>query len=162
MTIENRINLVVDDPKREAIETNLTGLKTELSTLLIALSPKQKKDLPKLGEHMMDFVERSYEGVGKNPTLAPSYIKMDEVKVDMEAWKLLHSIARDLEQLVSMLNDTATLCGSEAYSSMLSFYNYIKQASKDGVPGAKPLYDGLKHYFPGTGNSKDKTKDNEE
>ena len=162
MSIENRINLEIDSAKQEAIQTNLNGLKTELNSLLIALPPNQKKDLPKLGEHMMDFVERAYEGAEKNPTLRPPYLKMDEVKVDVEAWKVLHSVARDLEQLVSLLNDTATLSGSEAYSSMLSFYNYIKQASKDGVPGAKPLYDGLKHYFPGTGNSKSKSKETEE
>lgn len=161
MSIENRINLEIDDTKKTAINTNLSGLKTELSPILIALPANQKKALPKIGEHYMDFVERAVEGADKNPILVPPYINLDEVKVDMEAWKLLHSIERDLERLVSLLDDTATLSGSEAYSSMLSFYNFLKQAAKDGVPNAKPLYDNLKQYFPGTGN-KSNTQNTEE
>ena len=38
MTIENRINLEIDQAKRDTIETGLTGLKTELLSLLVALS----------------------------------------------------------------------------------------------------------------------------
>ncbi|MFA9372430.1 MAG: hypothetical protein ACERIH_12035 [Labilibaculum antarcticum] len=162
MTIENRISIKVEGAKREAIETNLNGLKTELSSLLIALSADEKKDLPKIGEHYMDFVDRAFEGAEKNPELVPPYLKLDEVKVDMDAWKLLHAIERDLERLVSLLGDTATLSGSEAYSSMLSFYNFLKQAAKDGVPNAKPLYNSLKHYFPGTGNKSNANKTEEE
>ncbi len=161
MSIENRINIEVDGTKREAIETNLNGLKTELSPLLIALSATEKKDLPKIGEHYMDFVERALEGAGNNSQLVPPYLKLDAVKIDVEAWKLLHSIERELGQLVSLLNDTATLSGSEAYTSMLSFYNYLKQGSKDGVPGAKPLYDSLKHYFPATGKKSNANKTEE-
>ena len=162
MSIENRINIEVDGPKREAIETNLNGLKTELSPLLIALSATEKKDLPKIGEHYMDFVERALEGAEQNIGLVPHYLELDKVKIDVEAWKLLHSLERELSQLGSLLNDTATLSGSEAYSSMLSFYNYLKQGSKDDVPGAKPLYDSLKHFFPGTGKKSNTNKIDEE
>ncbi|WP_461631105.1 hypothetical protein [Labilibaculum euxinus] len=52
-----------------------------------------------------------------------------------------------------MLNDTAALSDSEAYMAMLSYYNFLKQAAKDAVPGAKPIYDNLKHHFTSAKNS---------
>ncbi|MGQ1910190.1 hypothetical protein ACT3CE_10405 [Marinifilum sp. RC60d5] len=147
MTIENRINLEIDSTKQEAITTNLNGLKTELEPLLVALPADQKKNLAMIGDRLMTFVEQAVNSAEGNPDLVPPYLKLDEVKVDVQAWKLLNNISTELEYLLSLLNDTVALSGSEAYSSMLSFYNYLKQAAKDGVPGAKALYDDLKHHF---------------
>jgi len=161
MTVENRISLKIDETKREGINNKITGLKKELSPMLVALSPNQKRDLPKIGEHLMNFVEEAVYAAEQNLSVVPPYLNLEEVRVDMNAWKYLHSVSKELEQLLSLLNDTATLSGSEAYSSMLSFYNFIKQASKDGVPGAKPIYERLKHYFPGTGNKNNNKKSEE-
>jgi len=147
MTIENRINLEIDQTKRETIETGLAGLKTELLPLLVALSVENKRSLPLVGERLINFIEQAVKSADQNPNLVPPYLKLEDVKVDMEAWKYLNGISRELEHIVSLLNDTAALSGSEAYSSMLSYYNYLKQAAKDGVPGAKPIYDDLKHHF---------------
>jgi ABC-type transporter Mla subunit MlaD len=147
MAIENRINLEIDSTKQEAITTNLNGLKTELEPLLVALPADEKKNLATIGERLMTFVEQAVISAEANPNLVPPYIQMDGVKTDIQAWKTLNNISKELEYLQSLLNDTAALSGSEAYSSMLSFYNYLKQAAKDGVPGAKALYDKLKHHF---------------
>jgi len=147
MTIENRINLEIDQTKRETIGTGLAGLKTELLPLLVALTVENKRSLPLVGERLINFIEQAVKSADQNPNLVPPYLKLEDVKVDMEAWKYLNGISRELEHLLSLLNDTAALSGSEAYSSMLSYYNYLKQAAKDGVPGAKPIYDDLKHHF---------------
>jgi len=147
MTIENRINLEIDQVKRETIETGLAGFKTELLPLLVALSADNKRNLPMVGERLINFVEQAVKSADQNPNLVPPYIKLEDVKADMEGWKYLNGISKELEHIVSLLNDTTALSGSEAYSSMLTYYNYLKQAAKDGVPGAKPIYDNLKHHF---------------
>jgi len=147
MTIENRINVEIDSAKKEAIATNLNGLKTELEPLLVALPAEQKKNLAMIGERLMTFVDQAVESAESNQDLVPPYLKLDQVKVDVQAWKDLNNISKELEYLKSLLKDTAALSGSEAYSSMLTFYNYLKQAAKDGVPGAKAVYDELKHHF---------------
>lgn len=147
MSIENRINLEIDSVKRESIETGITGIKTELTPLLVALSAEKKRNLPIVGERLITFVEQAAQSANNNLNLVPPYLNLDNVKVDLDAWKFLNSISKELENLQSMLNDTAALSGSEAYVAMLSYYNYLHQATKDGVPGAKPLYDSLKHHF---------------
>ncbi|WP_421920569.1 hypothetical protein [Marinifilum sp.] len=147
MTIENRINVEIDSVKQEAITTNLNGLKTELEPLLVALPAEQKKNMAVIGERLMIFVDQAIKSAENNPDLVPPYLKLDQVKVDAQAWKDLSNISKELEYLKSLLNDTAALSSSEAYSAMLSFYNYLKQAAKDGVPGAKAVYDDLKHHF---------------
>jgi hypothetical protein len=40
--------------------------------------------------------------------------------------------------------------GSEAYQAALIFYNSVKIAASQGIPGAKAVYEELKKRFPGS------------
>ncbi len=40
--------------------------------------------------------------------------------------------------------------GSEAYTAALQYYNFVKQADKNNVPAAKPVYEDLAQRFPAT------------
>jgi hypothetical protein len=51
--------------------------------------------------------------------------------------------------ILTEVDDMATIAGSEALSSILSYYNNVKDAAKKGVPGAKAIYDDLAKRFPG-------------
>jgi hypothetical protein len=57
-----------------------------------------------------------------------------------------------------MLEDTAFLAGSEAYSASLAFYGAIKNAAKNKVPGATQAYEDLKARFPGARSASDQAK----
>ena len=41
--------------------------------------------------------------------------------------------------------------GHEAYESALAFYNAVKVAARNNVPGAKVIYEDLSQRFPGAG-----------
>jgi hypothetical protein len=41
------------------------------------------------------------------------------------------------------------VAGSEAYQSSLIFYNSVKMAARQDIPGAKAIYEELKKRFPG-------------
>jgi len=64
----------------------------------------------------------------------------------------MNALSKELYHILNLLNDTATLSDFEAYSSMFSYCNYIKQATMDGVSGGKPIYDNLKYHFSATKN----------
>ncbi|MDR1115550.1 MAG: hypothetical protein LBL33_05285, partial [Tannerella sp.] len=53
-------------------------------------------------------------------------------------------------QLHEYTDDTAMTSGSEAYQAALIFYNSVKMAARQDVPGAKAVYEELRKRFPGT------------
>lgn len=150
MTVENRVDIVFENETIQESNTALSSLKNALKPHMVALTANQKKSMVVVANRLFDFIERGVMLAEANPDLIPPYIKMEDVKKDVDAWKVMNPMIKDLEQQLSLLNDTAALCGNEAYTSVLSFYHYIKQAAKDGVSGAKPIYDDLKKQFPST------------
>jgi hypothetical protein len=150
MTVENRVDIVFTNETIQESNTALRSLKEAIKPYVVALTADQKKSMVVVGNRLFDFIERGVMLAEANPDLIPPYIKMVDVKKDVDAWRVMNPMIKDLEQQLSLLNDTAALCGNEAYSSILSFYHYIKQAAKDNVPGAKPIYDDLKKQFPST------------
>ncbi len=155
MTVENRVDIVYTSETIQETNTAISSLQEALKPYVLALPAEKKKNMVVVGNRLFDFVERGCMLAENNPDLIPPYIKMDNVKKDVDAWKVMNPMIKELEQQLSLLNDTAALCGNEAYSAVLSFYHYIKQAAKDGVPGAKPIYEDLKKQFPSTAPKKD-------
>jgi GrpB-like predicted nucleotidyltransferase (UPF0157 family) len=47
------------------------------------------------------------------------------------------------------VDDTTMVAGSEAYQFALIFYNSVKMAARQDIPGAKAIYEDLKKRFPG-------------
>jgi hypothetical protein len=46
------------------------------------------------------------------------------------------------------IDDTVMVAGSEAYQAALVFYNAVKAAAAQDIPGAKEVYSDLKARFP--------------
>jgi hypothetical protein len=61
----------------------------------------------------------------------------------------LWPVRNDAQQVYEMLDDTVMASGSESYQAALVFYNAVKAAAAQDVPGAKAVYDELKQRFPG-------------
>jgi hypothetical protein len=47
-----------------------------------------------------------------------------------------------------MLSDTAMVAGSETYEASLAFYNNVKAAAAQDIPGAKAIHEDLKKRYP--------------
>jgi hypothetical protein len=47
------------------------------------------------------------------------------------------------------MDDTTMVADSEAYQFALIFYNSVKMAARQDIPGAKAFYEELKKRFPG-------------
>jgi hypothetical protein len=52
------------------------------------------------------------------------------------------------KQLSDNIDDTVMVAGSEAYQASLIFYNAVKVAAAQNIPGAREVYDDLKARFP--------------
>jgi hypothetical protein len=151
MPQENRVSIILKPEDLKKVLDALVVVNTTLKPYLIALTPDERKELPKMKDGTMPFVKKSMEYAQTNAAFVPAYIDVKELKTDLDAVDALSQIFRPVEQLYLNLEDTITLSGSEAYVASLAFYNSVKQAAKINVPGAKAIAEDLGYRFSGQG-----------
>jgi len=154
MTVENRVSIVIPPDVKQSVLQKLNEVDTLLKPYLIALTPEEKKALPKMSDGSTPFVEKALGYCKSDPQFMPAYVNIPEMEIDFNAVVDLTDFARVSLKLSSGLSDTITLSGSEAYVSALSYYNSVKNAAKMNVPGAKAIYDDLKKRFENQGGGK--------
>jgi hypothetical protein len=130
-------------------QTKIDEVQVLLAPYMLALTSGERQGLPKMGEKTISFVEKAYDFARRNPNLLPPYLDMDAFGVDFTdahgLWTLLNSV----QQLEETIDDTEMIAGSESYQSALVFYQSVKLAASQDVPGAKAVYEELRTRFPG-------------
>jgi hypothetical protein len=149
MSKENTVSIQMAAADLKKIMDAFKTIESTLKPYLIALTPEERKQLPKMSDKTVPFVEKTLDYARSNPQFAPAYMSIPELKIDIEAVYTLTQIARPLDQLGEGISDTMMLAGSEAYIAALAYYNSVKQAAKMNVPGARAIYDDLSKRFPG-------------
>jgi hypothetical protein len=152
---ENRISInIAAEDRQKAIEA-IKSISDVLAKYVVALKPDERRKLPKMSDGTTTFVKKALDYATTNPNLLPSFLNLDEFRIDIEATDTLVQLQRPLEQVTSNLNDTIMLSGSEAYRSALAFYNNVKQAAKLNVAGAKPIAEDLRIRFEKAAGKRD-------
>jgi len=148
MSVENKVKIVLSEEQKTAIAAGLKSLKDTLGPILVSLTPSEKQSMLKLGDKSISFVNKNLMYAQQKPEFIPSYLDVNEWKIDMQARNDLAPYNAEIQELNSLLLDTIALCGNEAYVQALTYYNSVKQAAKSNVPGAKPIYEELKQQYP--------------
>jgi hypothetical protein len=156
MPVSNSISIKITPEAFAKCEAAIEVLRLELEPYLIALTPKERKTIPKMSDKSQAFVEKIVLYLNSNPEFAPPFLNPDELKIDFEAVKELNKLFRPLKQVTSLLDDTIKLSGGEAYTSSLAYYNSVKFAKRSDVLDAKTIYNDLKQRFPQKGKSSSK------
>jgi hypothetical protein len=134
----------------DQLKTKTREIVVILEPYAIALTPEERRELPKMGEKTVSFVQKSYELAGANPDLCPAFLDMAEFGVDLADATGLLVVDNTTRQALETVSDIQLLAGSEAYQASLSFYNYVKLLAAQDVPNAKAIYEELKQRFPRT------------
>jgi len=145
--MDNKINYSISPEIIAECTAKLNEVTNILKPYLIALSPTERHDLPKMSDGTLPFVQRCLDYCQSNPEFAPSYLDFSGLMADMKVYGQLMPIFRLAEQLENKLNDTTMEAGAESYISALSYYNSVKMAANMNVPGAKAIYEDLKKRF---------------
>jgi hypothetical protein len=130
-------------------QTKIDEVTALLAPYMIALTPAEWHELPKMGEKTIGFVEKAYDFANHNPNLVPPYLDMDAFGKDFGDAHGLWTLVNSIRQLDENASDTEMTAGSEAYQAALVFYKSVKMAAAQDVPGAKAVYEELKTRFPG-------------
>ncbi len=114
---------------------------------LIQLSPEERRGGLKMGDRTVAFVERALQIAQERKDLLPPYVDLEEMERDLELWKNLGILARELSSLLEAIEDTRMAAGADAYTTALFIYNSLRQAAEAGVPGLDTLIAELSRRF---------------
>src|SRR5690606_15490679 len=141
------VSIVIPPEVLAEVLTHVNQARTLLAPYLTALTPEQRKTLPKMADKSVAFVSKALQYAESNPEFAPAYLHVPDLQIDVKAVQDLTTVEQPAEILVSQLSDTIMLSGSEAYVAALMYYNSVKRAADTSIPGAKAIYDDLKVRF---------------
>jgi hypothetical protein len=130
-------------------QTKINEVAALIAPYVVALTPAERHELPKMGEKTISFVEKAYDFAQQNPNLVPPYLDITAFGVDFGDAHGLWTLVNSIRQLDENTGDTEMMAGSEAYQAALVFYKSVKMAAAQDIPGAKAVYEELKTRFPG-------------
>jgi len=146
---ENRVSIKISQTDLQSLLDAVKTINTILSPYLVALTPDDRRTLPKMSDGTLPFVQKALEYAKSNKQFVPSFVDVGELQIDVDATAALLQVQHPLDQITESLDHTVMLCGSEAYVAALAFYNSIKQAAKMKVPGAESIFKDLSLRFNG-------------
>jgi hypothetical protein len=150
MAGENLVSISFASEELASFHQSIETLVNGLTPKLVSISSANRQELPKMGDKTVAFVTKAHQYTKEHSDLVPPYINPAEMEKDIVAVKELRAMLAPLQKLTTMIEDTAILAGSEAYSASLAFYGLLKNASKMNVPGTANAYQDLKERFPGS------------
>jgi hypothetical protein len=112
-----------------AAQTKIDEVLASLGPYLLAITPAERRELPKMGEKTIGFVEKAFDFTRQNPQLLPAYFSADEFGIDFGVAHGLWTLLNTIQQLEQGVDDTEMLAGSEAYQAALVFYKAVKMAA---------------------------------
>ncbi|MEQ8550087.1 MAG: hypothetical protein RIC03_19385 [Cyclobacteriaceae bacterium] len=152
MSTGNAISIEIPQADIDAVKAALATIQTTLAPYVLALTPEQRKTIPKMSDGTVPFVSKVMDYATSDPQFTPPYMDVPEMKKDFDATLALLPLLRTVDQIEDNLNDTTMLAGSEAFIAALSYYNSVKMAAKMNIPGAKAIFDDLRVRFEANGN----------
>lgn len=151
MSVDNSISIQIPEADLTIVRDALALIQTTLAPYVVALTPENRRKLPKMGDGTEPFVAKVMDYAVSDPQFLPPFVQVAEMKKDWDAVTGLLPLFRTVQQLDNNLGDTVMLAGSEAYEASLSYYRSVKMAAKMNVPNAKTIAEDLSKRFAGNG-----------
>ena len=133
-------------------QAEIQEIKTALATIeaklpfLIHLTVEERRKLFKMGDKSLAFVSNSLNAAQSNREILPGSFDLDEFSSDYQLAATLAEIHLKLQQLTEKVDDTLMAVSSEAMSSSLTVYAYVKTAAKN-TPGLRAVAEQLSERF---------------
>ena len=89
MPKDNRIAIQIPEAEIDESNAAIEALKTKLQSYLIALTPDDRKILPKMSIKTLPFVDKTLDYAQSSPQFAPQHMNIPEMKIDIEALNVL-------------------------------------------------------------------------
>jgi hypothetical protein len=141
---QNLVSLTLTDAQLEAVDQALAALENQLVEL-VALTPAQRRAMPKMGEKSEAFCRQTISLLEHNPQVVPPSLSVPEAAADLSALDRLRPRAQRLTRLAERVIDTQTALGSDVMSASLKGYALLKVVGQ--AQGLEGLREGLGARF---------------
>ncbi|BAZ00952.1 hypothetical protein NIES37_49500 [Tolypothrix tenuis PCC 7101] len=129
----------------QEIKASLQTIQQKLP-FLITLSNEERRRLLKMGDKSLAFVNNSVTAAQSNRDILPASFDVEELVRDYQLATALTELLTSIRQLNEQVDDTLLAVGSEAMTSSLTVYDYVKTAAKK-TPGLKTVAEQLGERF---------------
>lgn len=151
-SISNRVDQVIPAAVLADATAKIDAAIELLAPYLETLIVEKRQDLPKMGDKTVNFVTKASECTSTLPTLIPSYLDAEGLRLDAGVYAELLPIYQRLDVFLRQVTDTRMLASHEGYAVALSVYQALRAAARNGQPGAQAAVDELKVRFAAQGN----------
>jgi hypothetical protein len=152
MPASNRISAEISPAVKEEVLTHIREAQAKLS-FLVSLTNEEKKNLRKMGQDSIPYVEDTLRGVKSFPDVFPPTFDKTEFARDATLISDLRDIQVAVNAFGETLADTLMAAGIDAMSEADLAYGYLKTAAKNNV-NIKQLVDEIGRRFEGQGRKK--------
>ena len=153
MSTKNQISIEIPQTVIDKVLQRLQDCRNDLAPYLQGLTSEEREKMLKMGDKTVATVQKTKSYVDTNPEFVPAYMDKAEFLKDEAIVTQLNPISNLATQIVSDVDETLLLSGSEALQSALLYYGQVKEAHSKGMPTAKSIYLDLSERFK-TGNYK--------
>ena len=157
MALDNLITVTFTEAEQKELDDAMATMERVLAGKVVNLTSEQRMQYGKVKYDMEVWVGKASGYIYNNAPLVPSYVNVDELKLDMAAHNILNPRIDRLTAILKGMEDTNAVLGADIYNSCMSFYRSVK-VSAGNAPGAAPIYDDLKQQFPGAPRKKESVK----
>jgi hypothetical protein len=149
------VGAVIPESVMNSIITYVNNIKSLFGPYETSLTPADRKRLISTRYKNFGFIEQAYASAASNPSLVPPYINITTFKNDFDDFERKRNIEEIVNQLVMRLSDSSLAASDIAYRHALGYYNSVKEAARQHVPGAEAAYESMKKYFKRKKSSSD-------
>jgi hypothetical protein len=125
MNFPNNISTIISDTDVNEILAAISYIRKKLPGL-VSLTELELASLPKPNSDTINFLYENLKLAEESPELVPNFVDLNELKKDVALIKAIEKILGPIKDLVQVLEDSATLAGSEAYLPSIAIYNSVK------------------------------------
>jgi hypothetical protein len=113
----------------------------------ISLSPAERRNIPKMGDKTLPFVDKALNYATQFPNMVPPFLDMKQFQKNYKLANQLHGLLMEIMPVVEKISDTYYRAGAEAFLAARQIYAYAKYASNGGEAPAGAIVDDLKKRY---------------
>ncbi len=148
MPLDNLISISFTAAEVTTLETSLAAIEAIINPKVVNLTPKERQRYGKMGDETENFAVKTVTYTEQNPQIVPFFLDAAELKIDIEARKVIDPILKRISIIFEKLDDTHKVIGFDLFNQVISIYRNVKMLSKQNVPGITVIYEDLKKQFP--------------
>ena len=132
-----------------AIDGAVTTIETTIKNKVASLSPNERSEYGKLGDHYMGAADEMHDNLVSSPSLTPDSDTFNLVAFnsDYDTIGAIDLRLSRLHSIVQQLHDTQILHKNDVFSDLLVYYGYIQSQAKNNKPGATTIYEKIARFF---------------